>query len=260
MDNTEEFKNYWETNMFLQSEEFDSWGGLDEAFSGYYDSSSPDGAASSAASKNIVSERNRRKKLNERLFALRAVVPNISKVNFKDNATWREIREWSMDKASIIKDAIDYIQDLHEQERRIQAEISELESGKSKKSPPGYEFEQEIPVLVSKSKKKRTQHCYDSGGSRVSPIEVLELRVVYMGEKTVVVSLTCSKRTDTMVKLCEVFESLKLKIITANITAFSGRLLKTVFVEADEEEKDVLKIKIETAIAALNDPQSPMSI
>lgn len=107
--------------MFLQSEEFDryhhrqnlsvslrnshvangflfwcSWGGLDEAFSGYYDSSSPDGAASSAASKNIVSERNRRKKLNERLFALRAVVPNISKVNFKDNATWREIREWSV--------------------------------------------------------------------------------------------------------------------------------------------------------------------
>lgn len=56
-----------------------SWG-LDEAFSGYYDSSSPDGAASSMASKNIVSERNRRKKLNERLFALRAVVPNISKV------------------------------------------------------------------------------------------------------------------------------------------------------------------------------------
>jgi hypothetical protein len=56
-----------------------SWG-LDEAFSGYYDSSSPDGAASSAASKNIVSERNRRRKLNERLFALRAVVPNITKV------------------------------------------------------------------------------------------------------------------------------------------------------------------------------------
>ncbi|KAG2692004.1 hypothetical protein I3760_08G032700 [Carya illinoinensis] len=236
-----QYKNYWETSMFYQSEEFDSWG-LDEAFSGYYDSSSPDGAASSAASKNIVSERNRRKKLNDRLFALRAVVPNISK----------------MDKASIIKDAIKYIQELQEQERRIQAEIMELESVKSKKNL-GYDFEQELPILL-RSKKKRTDQFYDSGVSRTSPIEVLELRVTDMGDKTVVVSLTCSKRTDTMVKLCEVFESLKLKIITTNITAFSGRLVKTVFVEAEEEEKDQLKIKIETAIAALNDPQSPMSI
>ncbi|KAI4335352.1 hypothetical protein L6164_014005 [Bauhinia variegata] len=240
----EEYRHYWETNMFLQTEELDSWG-LDEALSGgYYDSSSPDGAASSAASKNIVSERNRRKKLNERLFALRAVVPNISK----------------MDKASIIKDAIEYIQHLHEQEKNIQAEIMELESGKLNKNP-SCDFEQELPVLL-RSKKKKTdqQQLYDSVSSRNSPIEVLELRVSYMGERTVVVSLTCSKRTDTMVKLCEVFESLKLKIITANITTFSGRLLKTVFIEADEEEKDVLRIKIETAIAALNDPQSPMSI
>ncbi|XP_009359948.2 transcription factor bHLH35 isoform X2 [Pyrus x bretschneideri] len=242
MDNIgDEYKNYWETNMFLQTEELDSWG-LDEAFSGYYDSSSPDGAASFMASKNIVSERNRRKKLNERLFALRAVVPNISK----------------MDKASIIKDAIDYIQELHEQERRIQTEIVELESGKSNKKL-GSDFEQDLPVLL-RSKKKKIEHLYDCGESRISTIEILELRVTYMGEKTLVVSLTCSKRTDTMVKLCEVFESLKLKIITANITAFSGRVSKTVIVEADEEEKDHLKIKIETAIAALNDPQSPMSI
>uniref|UniRef100_A0A803Q805 BHLH domain-containing protein n=1 Tax=Cannabis sativa TaxID=3483 RepID=A0A803Q805_CANSA len=240
-----------------------SWGGglEDAAFSGYYDSSSPDGAASSAASKNIVSERNRRKKLNDRLFALRAVVPKISK----------------MDKASIIKDAIEYIQKLHEEERNIQAEIIELESNHNKGSHNNnnnnnnknlggnYDhFDQELPILLRSKKKKIDQQLYDSNGSRcsgsISPIEDLELRVTYMGEKTLVVSLTCSKRTDTMVKLCEVFESLKLKIITANITAFSGRLSKTVFIEADEDEKEHLKIKIETAIAALNDPRSPMSI
>ncbi|XWS73309.1 hypothetical protein CRYUN_Cryun02cG0117500 [Craigia yunnanensis] len=235
----DEYKNYWETKYFLENEEY-SWA-IDE-FSGYYDSSSPDGAASSAASKNIVSERNRRKKLNERLFALRAVVPNISK----------------MDKASIIKDAIDYIQELHDQESRIQAEIMELESGKLKKIP-GYEYAQELPVML-RSKKTKLDNIFDYGRSRTSPIEVLEMKVTHMGEKTVVVSITCSKRTDTMVKLCEVFESLKLKIITANITAVSGRLLKTVFIEADEKEKDELKVQIETAIASLNDPQSPISM
>ncbi|OIT39661.1 PREDICTED: transcription factor bHLH35 isoform X1 [Nicotiana attenuata] len=245
----DEYKNYWETNMFLQNEELDS-SYFDEAISAYYDSSSPDGAQSSLASKNIVSERNRRKKLNERLFALRAVVPNISK----------------MDKASIIKDAIDYIQELHEQERRIQAEISELESGRSKKNT-SVEFDQD-GSFDAKPKRSRTleqQYGYDSSGSTTrsspssSPVEVLELRVSSMGEKTVVVSLTCSKRTDTMVKVCEIFESLNIKIISANITAFSGRLLKTAFIEADEEEKELLKMRIETAIATLNDPDSPMS-
>ncbi|XWS28147.1 hypothetical protein CRYUN_Cryun25bG0040600 [Craigia yunnanensis] len=235
----DEYKNYWETNFFLKNEEF-SWAIY--KFNGYYDSSFPDGAASSAASKNIVSERNRRKKLKDRLIALRKVVPKISK----------------MDKASTIKDAIDYIQELRDQENRIQAEIMELESEKLKKNS-GYEYEQELPVLL-RSKNTKLENIFYSGGSRTSPIEVLELEVKHMREKTVVVNITCSKRTDTMVKLCEVFESLKLKIITANITAVSGKLSKTVFIEADEKEKDELKMQIETAIAALNDPQSPMSM
>ncbi|KZV15660.1 hypothetical protein F511_33084 [Dorcoceras hygrometricum] len=199
-------KHYWE-NMYLQNEELESY--FDEVLSAYYDSSSPDGIQSSLASKNIASERNRRKKLNERLYALRSVVPNITK----------------MDKASIIKDAIEYIRTLHEEERILQAEISELENGKPSNSPM-CDFDQEF---CSRAKRTRIDH-----GSRCnsSPLEVLELRVSSMGEKTVVVSLTCNQRTDTIVKLCEMFESLKLKIITANITAFSGRLLKTVFIEA----------------------------
>lgn len=59
----------------------------------------------------------------------------------------------------------------------------------------------------------------------------LQLRVSYVGGKTVVVSITCNKKRDTIIKLCEAFESLKLKVITATITSFSGTLLKTVFIE-----------------------------
>jgi hypothetical protein len=58
-----------------------------------------------------------------------------------------------MDKASIIKDAIEYIQELHDQERTIQAEILELESGKLKKNP-GYGFEQELPIYLVEIKEE----------------------------------------------------------------------------------------------------------
>jgi hypothetical protein len=58
----------------------DSWT-MHQAFTGqsYEYSSSPEGAASTA-SKTIVSERKRRKKLNDKLLELRGAVPKISKV------------------------------------------------------------------------------------------------------------------------------------------------------------------------------------
>ena len=65
----------------------------------------------------------------------------------------------------------------------------------------------------------------------ISVLMSFQLRVSSMGEKTLFVSLTCSKAREAMVRICEVFESLKLKIITASVTTVSGMVKKTVLIE-----------------------------
>ncbi|KAB2026986.1 hypothetical protein ES319_D05G002600v1 [Gossypium barbadense] len=216
-------QNIWEPNYVFENEEY-SWA-MDELYDNDC-SSSPDGAPASASlsnSNNILSERNRRKKLNQRLFALRALVPNITK-------------------ASIIKDAIDYIQQLQEQEATLQADIMELENNNNN-NPKNHD----LPMLLT----SKNTSVFDS------PIQLLQLNVTPMGDNTLLVSITCTKRADTMLKLCQLFESLNLKIITANLTVVSANLFNTLFIRADEKEKEELKMQIQTAIAAFNGPQTP---
>lgn len=67
---------------------------------------------------HVEAERQRREKLNQRFYALRAVVPNISK----------------MDKASLLGDAITYITDLQMKIRVLETE-KELEKNKHKQLP-----------------------------------------------------------------------------------------------------------------------------
>ncbi|KAJ4817836.1 basic helix-loop-helix (bHLH) DNA-binding superfamily protein [Rhynchospora pubera] len=228
-----EYFSYWETTRFFENEELSMYG-LEDALSCHYDSSSPDGATSTAAggivsptspspvfastitNKTVIMERNRRQKLNEKLYALRTVVPNITK----------------MDKASIIKDAITYIQELQEEEKKLQAEISEIESMKETKINFKDENDSDHLMTFSPPKKQKTTSTsslptYTSS----TAIELIELKVTEIGENILTISLTCNKKTGTMAKLCEIFESLNLKILTASITALSGSLLHTLFVE-----------------------------
>ncbi|MCH84445.1 transcription factor FER-LIKE IRON DEFICIENCY-INDUCED transcription factor-like, partial [Trifolium medium] len=57
-------------------------------------------------SKTLISERRRRGRMKDKLYALRSLVPNITK----------------MDKASIIGDAVSYVHDLQAQSRKLKAE------------------------------------------------------------------------------------------------------------------------------------------
>ena len=63
---------------------------------------------------------------------------------------------------------------------------------------------------------------------------------------------------------CDVYKKKKIDIGSMNNWKYTKKKNHKTFVkfvlQADEEEKDKLKIRIEAAIAALNDPPSPMSM
>ncbi|XP_068657678.1 transcription factor bHLH35-like [Aristolochia californica] len=86
-----------------ENEEENEEGGLEE------------GNLGNAGCKNLLSERNRRRRLNQQLLALRSLVPCISK----------------MDKRSILMDAAAYLQSLHQEIDQLKMELSAQEPPES---------------------------------------------------------------------------------------------------------------------------------
>ncbi|XP_048490966.1 transcription factor bHLH35 isoform X2 [Beta vulgaris subsp. vulgaris] len=165
---------------------------------------------------------------------------------------------FQMDKASTIKDAISYIHELQEQERRIKEDIANFDrrrcnnNGDNNSTSSTIDFEQEFSFLSNKNSTDHDRQQYDFNNCcRSSIIDDLKITVSYVGGRIVIVSLSCVNKKGILVKLCEMLESLKLKVTTAHITVVGPKILKTVYVEADEQEKDHLRKKIEMAISSL---------
>jgi UTP:GlnB (protein PII) uridylyltransferase len=88
-------------------------------------------------------------------------------------------------------------------------------------------------------KKLRSTPPLDGGGGalRVAsspPLQILELQVSKVGEKTVAVSIRCAKTRGAMAKVCHAVESLYLKVVSASVAAVDGTIVHTMFVETEQ--------------------------
>ncbi|KAI9196787.1 hypothetical protein LWI28_026977 [Acer negundo] len=152
-------------------------------------------------SKTLISERRRRGRMKEKLYQLRALVPNITK----------------MDKASIVGDAVLYVQNLQGQAKKLKAEIASLESSVAANS----ERHQES------TENSKRNHVSRGANLPISK-QIMQMDVFQVDERSFYVRLVCSKGAGVAASLYKALESLTgFNLQNTNLTTMSERLVLT---------------------------------
>ncbi|CAN6242040.1 unnamed protein product, partial [Urochloa humidicola] len=166
-------------------------------------------------SKTIVSERKRRVRMKEKLYELRALVPNITK----------------MDKASIIADAVAYVKNLQVHARRLGEEVAALEARPTTTSPRG-------PGPAGKGGEQ--QHGGRRGGSN-NGARVTRVGAAEVGGGRFFVMVECERRDGVAAALCAAVESLACFRVESSSIVRAGpeRVVSTLTLKACEQVGDV---------------------
>ncbi|KAK6141774.1 hypothetical protein DH2020_024482 [Rehmannia glutinosa] len=169
-------------------------------------------------SKNLMTERNRRKRIKDGMFALRALVPKISK----------------MDRASTLGDAAEYIKELQETIDNYHDELRAMEK------------EEECNKVNAKPNlTKLNRDCSDKKGGAIEktqPVEV-QVEVSQLGTKGFLLKLICQQKRGGFSRLMEAIDSLGLKVTDANVTTLNGSVLNVLKVEANRTEVELNNLK-----------------
>ncbi|KAL4278936.1 hypothetical protein GQ457_03G026200 [Hibiscus cannabinus] len=160
-------------------------------------------------SKNLVAERNRRKKISELLLKLRALVPNISK----------------MDRSAILTDAIEYIGDLQEEKKKLENELMEIEEENCKRSISVLRSAK-LSMFHKDNMSAAKPNQVSSSLTKMAPVEVNQIT-----QREFLIKLHYEHKRGSFAKLMEGIYSLGLQVIDANVTTFNDKVLSIFKVE-----------------------------
>ncbi|XP_022986352.1 transcription factor FER-LIKE IRON DEFICIENCY-INDUCED TRANSCRIPTION FACTOR-like [Cucurbita maxima] len=162
-------------------------------------------------SRTLISERRRRGRMKEKLYALRSLVPNITK----------------MDKASIVGDAVLYVKELQVQAKKLKAEISVLESSINE-TQTSYRGQNHKNIV-------QTSHS-----GQFLPCKIIQLDVFQVEERGFYLRLVCKMGERVAMSLYKVLESLtSFSIQSSNLASASDRFILTATINVRNCEMDM---------------------
>ncbi|CAM6040979.1 unnamed protein product [Sphagnum compactum] len=177
---------------------------------------------------HVQAERQRREKLNQRFYALRSVVPNVSK----------------MDKASLLGDAITYIQELQHKLQEAESQLKELRishaRGGSSNKPP-QESSPVPPVIITPTATDSTKMAGLMYPNSEKPGATAAFREFSVEEKPAVhvhimgqealIRLSCLKHIYSIADIILALQDLHLEVKHSNTSAMENSLLHVVIVK-----------------------------
>nr|AMK74868.1 basic helix-loop-helix 2 [Fagopyrum tataricum] len=175
---------------------------------------------------HVEAERQRREKLNQKFYSLRAVVPNVSK----------------MDKASLLEDAVSYINELksklHKAESEKKTLVSQVECLKTE-------------VLASKE-----QSRYSNGGvprldqGANSKQADLDIDVKIIG-RDAMVRVNCNKSNHPAARLMMALKELELEVTHASVSVVNDLMIQQATVRMGNRyySPDHLRIVLEAKVS-----------
>lgn len=200
-------------------------------------------------SKNLKAERKRRKKLNDRLYSLRSLVPNISK----------------MDKASTLGDAIEFVKELQKQVKDLQEELEEMPEEEEAKQNDNnkdnvhleipdqnavVDGDGELPNVLRNAIADLGTKCSSSTKSgaltklnqdllstdvKAQQMEV-QVEVSQAEGNEFFVKIFCEDKPGGFLKLMEAMNSLGLEVTNANVITYRSLVLNVFRVERRNSE------------------------